>query len=469
MNNKSALIAYFNAHAAVRDRWRKRNAYYNASLEALLRFLVGAPQSLVEIGCGTGDLLAALRPQRGLGIDFSPEMIARAKEKFPMYEWRVDDIEELRENEKFDYVVLSDLIGGLSDVERAFHHLKRLVHPRTRVVITYHNYLWEPFLRFAERAHLKALQPLQNWFSEKDIVNLLTLHGFEIIKKGKEVLLPARIPLFSRFVNTYVARLPFFSSVCLTHYLIARLPPTETPTHSVSIVIPARNERGNIEEAIKRIPTFGSYNEIIFIEGHSTDGTIKEIQRVAELYAGKRNIRWAIQKGKGKGDAVRKGFTMAKGDVLMILDADLTIAPEDLPKFYNAISGGRGEFINGSRLVYPLEKESMRFFNVLGNKFFSLAFSWLLGQRIKDTLCGTKVLFRKDYERIAAGRSFFGNFDPFGDFDLLFGAAKLNLKIVEIPVRYYARTYGRTNIQRWRHGWLLLKMAAFAARKIKFR
>ena len=250
--------------------------------------------------------------------------------------------------------------------------------------------------------------------------------------------------------------------------MVARPVSRDKKEYSVSIVVPARNERGNIRGAVERMPQFGTYQEIIFIEGGSSDGTYEEIERAAKEYAGKKNIRHAKQEGRGKGDAVRKGFEMAKCDILMILDADLTVRPEDLPKFYQAIASGKGEFINGSRLVYQLEDESMRFLNILGNKFFSIMFSWLLGQRLKDTLCGTKVLFKKDYEKIAAGRSYFGDFDPFGDFDLLFGAAKLNLKIVEIPVRYQARTYGYTNIQRWKHGWLLLKMVLFAMRKIKF-
>jgi glycosyltransferase involved in cell wall biosynthesis len=211
----------------------------------------------------------------------------------------------------------------------------------------------------------------------------------------------------------------------------------------------------------------GRRTEIVFVEGHSNDGTYETIQR--EMAA---RPDWQCkvlrQAGKGKGDAVRLGFRQASGDILMILDADLTVSPEDLPRFYEALCSEKGEFINGVRLVYPLEKEAMRFFNFLGNKFFSLAFSWLLGQPIKDTLCGTKVLWKKHYDLIAQNRSYFGDFDPFGDFDLLFGAAKLNLKIVEVPIRYQERTYGETNIRRWSHGWLLLKMVVFALRRIKF-
>jgi len=232
-------------------------------------------------------------------------------------------------------------------------------------------------------------------------------------------------------------------------------------------VIPTRNEAGNIERIFNELPVFECDYEIIFVEGNSQDNTYEVIE---EAIATHPEIHCSLfrQNGKGKGDAVRVGFEHARGDILMILDADLTVPPDYLIRFYQAICSGKGEFINGVRLVYPLEKQAMKFFNLLGNKFFSLVFSFLLGQSIKDTLCGTKVLWREDYRRIAENRKYFSDFDPFGDFDLLFGAAKLGLKIVDMPVRYQERTYGQTNIQRWRDGVLLLRMALFAARKIKF-
>jgi len=223
-----------------------------------------------------------------------------------------------------------------------------------------------------------------------------------------------------------------------------------------------------MENAIKRTPQFGSHQEFIFIEGHSSDGTYDEMLRVQQAYSDV-DIKVMKQTGKGKGNAVREAFDKATCDILMILDADLTTPPEDMPKFYEALRHNKGEFINGCRLVYPMEKEAMRFLNLLGNKFFGWFFSYLLGQRLKDTLCGTKVLFRNDYEKIIANRHYFGDFDPFGDFDLLFGAAKLNLKITEVIVRYRDREYGSTQISRFSHGWLLIKMSLFAARKIKFR
>jgi glycosyltransferase involved in cell wall biosynthesis len=242
---------------------------------------------------------------------------------------------------------------------------------------------------------------------------------------------------------------------------------SEDQPASVTIVVPARNERGNIENAIKRTPAFGTHQEFIFIEGNSSDNTYEEILRVQAAYPDK-DIKAMRQTGKGKGNAVREAFDAATGDILMILDADLTVPPEELPKFYDALRYNKGEFINGCRLVYPMEKNAMRFLNLLGNKFFGWFFSYLLGQRLKDTLCGTKVLYKKDYQTIVDNRSYFGNFDPFGDFDLLFGAAKQNLKITEVIIRYKDREYGSTQISRFRHGVLLFEMSFFAARKIKF-
>lgn len=467
MFNKE-LINYFDQEAERRDAWRARNWYYHAAIHKLIRFIVPEGETVLELGSGTGDLLADLKPSRGVGVDISPKMVEIAAKKYPHVEWKIGDAAEILLGEKFDYVILSDLVGYLDDVDRLFASLERVCNERTRVVVTYYNYAWEPVLRLAEFLHIKSRQPLQNWLSTRDIENMLSLGGFEVIKRDKKMIFPMYVPFLSTFLNGFIANLPLISSLGLIQYIVARPISREKKEYSVSIVVPARNERGNIRGAVERMPQFGAYQEIIFIEGGSTDGTYEEIELVCEEYTGRKNIRFAKQDGKGKGDAVRKGFSMAKSDVLMILDADLTVRPEDLPKFYHAIASGKGDFINGSRLVYQLEDESMRFLNMLGNKFFSLMFSWLLGQRFKDTLCGTKVLFRRDYEKIVAGRSYFGDFDPFGDFDLLFGAAKLNLKIVEIPVRYKARTYGTTNIQRWKHGWLLLKMTLFAIRKIKF-
>lgn len=458
----------FDLLAKDRAMWRQKNRYYYDDQDKFFRFVIPEGHSVLELGCASGDLLAPLRPARGLGIDISPKMIEKARQNYPNLEFRVGDIENLEDlDETFDFIVMSDVIGLLQDIEQTLRSIRRFCTSKTRLIISYYNFLWEPMLKTGELLGFKMPQKNQNWLSSADIDNLLHLADFELVRAEQRLLIPKRIPFLSDFVNRYLAPLPGIRKLCLCCYLVARpLYRTEKRDHTVSVVIPCRNEKGNIESAITRIPPFGSGQEVIFVDGHSTDGTPEEIQRVMEAYTDK-NIKFLVQDGQGKGDAVRKGFAAATGDILMILDADLTMPPEDLPKFYDAASSGKGEFINGCRLVYPMEKQAMRFLNLLGNKFFSLAFTWLLNQRIKDTLCGTKVLFREDYERLAANRHYFGEFDPFGDFDLLFGAAKLNLKIVEVPIRYRERKYGSTNISRFQHGWLLLKMTLFGYKKIK--
>ena len=367
MNNTSnhAVTSYFESQAVVLDEWKRRNWYYHAVVTELVKFLVPEGQSVLEVGSGTGDLLAALKPARGLGIDASDYMVQISREKYLEMDWRKGDAENLHIEDHFDYVLLSDLVGYLRDVEMAFSRLNSVCDSRSRIVITQYNYLWEPLLRLAQALKLKAPVPIQNWLSSADVENMLYLAGFEVIKKGSKLLFPKHIPLLSAFLNKFVANLPVMRHLGVVQYYVARPIATEPKDFSVTVVIPCRNEKENIEQAILRLPEFGTSLEIIFVEGHSTDGTLEEVKRVAELYGRQRNIRWVVQDGKGKGDAVRKGFAMASGDILMILDADLTVAPEDLPKFYDAMRWGKGDFINGSRLVYPMEREAMRFFNVL--------------------------------------------------------------------------------------------------------
>jgi len=464
---KQDIRERFDRLSSHRARWQEKAGYYYEDQLRYLRFLVPEGLSVLEIGCGLGDQLAALKPKRGLGIDFSAAMIKEAAQRHPEMEFRVADVDELELKETFDVILLLDVVGHLLDVESTLKKLQRYCEPHTRVIVVYYNFLWEPLLRLAERLGLKMPQRQQNWLSPGDIRNLLRLADYEIVKMENRFLLPKKVPLISSFLNRFAVYLPVIKRFCLTQYVVARACRQQAvQAYSVSVVIPCRNERGNIEGAVTRLPSFGTHQEIIFVDGHSSDGTVQEIERMIEKYP-RYDIKLLVQDGTGKGDAVRKGFAHATGDILMILDADLTMPPEDLPKFYDAIANGKGEFVNGSRLVYPMEHRAMRLLNLLGNKFFSMAFSWLLGERIKDTLCGTKVLFRRDYERIAANRAYFGDFDPFGDFDLLFGASKLNLKIIEIPVRYQERTYGATNINRFQHGWLLLKMTAYGFLRLK--
>lgn len=360
------------------------------------------------------------------------------------------------------------MLATLTDIQRTLERLHQVCHGGTRVVITDYNYLWEPIVRAARALGLATRQQAANWIPISVSRELLELTGFAVIRTDWRILFPLHIPLVSALVNQVLARLPLINRLCLVSIVVARKAPAPaTSEPSCSVIVPCRNERGTIDAIVRRMPDMGRRTEIIFVDGHSTDGTADEIERCIREHP-HREIVLLHQAGTGKGDAVRQGFDRATGDILTILDADLTVAPEELPKFYRALADRRGEFINGSRLVYPMAGQAMQLLNLVANRLFGLAFTYLLGQQLRDTLCGTKALWRRDYQRIAASRAVFGDFDPFGDFDLLFGAARLNLHIREIPVRYLARTYGQTNTRRFAHGWLLLKMSLIAMRRLTF-
>jgi SAM-dependent methyltransferase len=458
-------MAHWDRVAQKRDNWKGMGSWYHRRLTDVYRFLVSPGQRVLEIGCGMGDLISELEPALGVGIDFSDEMIKRAKERHPGIEYHQADAHDLSDLEgTFDIIILSDTINDLWDVQRALEQVGKFCTQHTRVILNFYSHLWQLPLTIAQSLNLAAPLLYQNWLTPEDINNMLHLAGFEAVRSSEEILWP--LPL-GGFANRYLVKFWPFREFALANFVVARPLPQRVPHPSVSVVVAARNEAGNIKSIFDRLPKMGSGTELIFVEGHSRDNTYETIEKEIALHPHTPSLLFR-QNGVGKADAIRLGFEKASGDILMILDADLTVPPEDLPRFYEAITSGQGEFINGVRLVYPMEKEAMRTLNFIGNKLFSLAFSWMLGQPIKDTLCGTKVLWRRDYEKIAAHRSYFGDFDPFGDFDLIFGAAKLNRKIVDLPIRYRERTYGTTNISRWRHGMLLLRMVAFAARRIKF-
>jgi hypothetical protein len=413
-----------------------------------------------------------------VGIDLSPRAVATARKRHPgthlhFFEGDGADPDVLaRVGGPFDVIVLLNVVTHLTDVEKTLEALHPVCHARTRVMIYSYSRLWQPVLRLAEGLGLKHKPPPEAWLPPEEVTNMLSLADFQVVRHDYSVTLPVWIPLLSRLVNRYLGHLPGLEWLSLMWGIIARPVPHRHAGHrasspSTSVVIPCRNEAGHIRSLVERLPQLGPNSEFLFVEGNSADDTEAVIRKVIDENPS-RPFRLLKQTGRGKGDAVRLGFAQARGEVLVILDSDMGVAPEDVPKFVQALVRGKGELVNGSRLVYPMEGRAMRFLNLLANKSFALLFSWVLGQQVRDTLCGTKVLYREDYERIAANRSFFGDFDPFGDFDLLFGAARLNMQIADLPVRYHERQYGETNISRFRHGALLLRMSLFAARKLKF-
>jgi 2-polyprenyl-3-methyl-5-hydroxy-6-metoxy-1,4-benzoquinol methylase len=460
------LAAFFDRFEAEEGRWRRQNRAYHDWIARLHRFQIPSGARVLEIGCGSGGLLASLEPSVGVGIDVSERMVELARSRHPDLRFEHVAGERLELGETFDYIVLSDVLPFVHDLVALFDRIAEHSHPGTRVVIHSYSRLWRPAIRLAEALGQKPRKPIRNWIAPEVIKNMLQLSDFEVVTESRRMLLPKRVPGLNLALNGVVGSIWPFNHLCLTYWVVARPRTQPREELSASIVCPCRNERGNVASVIERLPELGPATELVFVEGGSRDGTREEIERQIASHPGE-DLRFVPQPGKGKGDAVRAGFEAARHDVLGILDGDLSVRPEDLPKFHRALSEGRGDLVNGTRLVYDIEPGAMRFLNLLGNKIFRFLIKGITGQLVTDTLCGTKVLRRADYERIAAGRAYFGDFDPFGDFDLLLGAARLNLKIVDMPVRYQPRTYGETNISRWRHGWLLLRMTVFAFWKFR--
>lgn len=502
---KKALLArYFDKISFERDYWINKNRYYHKSVEQLCQGIVRPDSALLVLGCGTGDILPALQanPATSLGVDLSNGMLEQARSKYPQYQFATGDAEDLLKVEqlgdqlnppKFDYIILADVAGYLEDIEKCFRNLHPYCNFQTRLVVTHYNFLWEPILKFGEKTGLKMPQQTQNWLSMDDLRNILYLSDFDVEVDRSALLIPKKVPFVSNLLNQIAPHTPLLKELCLVQYFSARYRPLSEQQLdrrqelTCSVIVPCRNEEGNIQAGVERVPQMGKHTEIIFVDGNSTDGTVPKIEDMIRLYAGQKDIRLIHQLPKqgeleqteekrpdkmlklGKGDAVRKGFEAAKGDILMILDADLTVAPEDLPKFFWPLADGKAQFVNGCRLVYPMEDQAMRFVNMCGNKAFSLIFTWLLGQPVKDTLCGTKALLKRDYELIKANRAYFGEFDPFGDFDLLFGAARLKFRLVDMPIRYRRRTAGSSKVSVIKHGLLLVRMTLIGFEKFKLQ
>jgi len=434
--------------APKRDRWIKRNRYYYDRIKRLLSFIIEPKKRVLEVRCQTGGLLAATDPSFGVGVEISPKMVDVARNDHPELNFVCADPEDLSIGGKFDYVIFSYIFDTV-DILAALNRIRAHCTQNTRLLIINYNHFWEPLLELASSLGLRSPYIEPNWVSSEDVNQFLALSGFTPLRTHQILLFPKYIPLVSAFLNEFVAKLPALRRLCMIQITVARPKPIAHDENgtSVSVIVPCRNEKGNIQPAVERIPDMGKHTEIIFCDDKSTDGTADEVRRMQELYP-ERDIRLLDGPGICKAENVWTGFRGAKGDVLMILDADLTVMPEELPLFFKAIVENTGEFVNGSRLVYPVPKTAMKFFNQAGNRVFGVVFSFLLSQRFKDTLCGTKVLWRKDWLRIDPGLGGWGIRDLWGDYELIFGASKLHLEIVEMPVHYQERTYGVTKMTR---------------------
>lgn len=446
--------------------------YYYGYIANQLRAFIPLGQRVLDLGCGNGFFLNSVSPSVGVGIDISQEMVNLAQKRYPRLTFKKGSLEEIDLLEqKFDYILMLQVVGEVTELVSAFTHVHKFCNPRTRLVMVHYNYMWENLVKFAAILRLTYKPFCQNWIPATTFENILSLGGFELVRLSRRMLCPLKIPILGRLLNNFIAKLPLINLFCLFEFFYCRpvFPLQNVKNLKVSVVVPCKNEEGNIRQIIKRVPQMGKGTELIFVDDQSTDSTKVVIEREIVAHPQK-TIKLVLGPGIGKGAAVRKGFSAAEGDIFMILDADMSVMPENLALFFDAIISGKGEFINGTRLIYPLGERAMRFLNILGNKVFSIVFSFLLDIEITDTLCGTKVLWRDDYQNVISCREYFGNVDHWGDYDWIFGAAMRGIKIIELPVHYVERTFGETKMKRrFRHGLVMLRMCYLAFRKIKFR
>jgi len=462
--------ANITAYARSLDCWRNRNRFYHERKIEYLRFVIPEGESVLLLGCEDGAMLDALRPIRGVGIDRSTDAIRLARLRHPRYAFHASDDYRANVRGKFEYIVLDDMACCVDDLFTLLTSLRDLSTPTTRLIVVQHNYLWRPVLRVAEWLGLKRPERVSNWLSAGDMGVFMRAAGFEPIDVRSRLFCPKRLFGIGPAINWLVGLVPFARRLASTQILVGRpsMPERAHQTQSASIVLTTRDERENIEPMVKAIPFVGADTEIIFVEGHSTDGTREEIERVMAKYPDK-NIRLIVQDGIGQGNAIRRGFEQAKGNVIILLEADQTSPADDVLKAFEVIATGRAEFVNGSRFVYPRAHGSMPRLNVFGNALFAAWFTWFLGQRTSDVLCGIKAIDRTLFQRLNRNWGFLNLADPFGDFELAFGAARLGLRMSEVPTRYACRSYGVPKTRPLRHGWMLFRMMLRATRVFKCR
>lgn len=463
---------HYNKYAHSISKWQKRWRYYYYLIARYFKFVVAPDSRVLDLACGTGDLLAKLKPKFGLGIDISQNVIEEAVTRHPESNLKFvcANVENLNLDldEKFDYIILNETLGEILDIQKLLKNISKFCSPDTRIIINQYNPIWETILKSGEKIKLKMPELVSNWISMDDIENFIYITGYETIQKYFFILFPIYIPVLSAIFNRFIAKWPVIRRLTLHQMLVARyiFPPMKPEELSCSLILTCRDEKQNIEPLVRHIPKLGGPTEILFVEGHSTDGTREEIERVITKYKDK-NIKLFIQDGIGQKDAFRKGLEKSTGELIIWLEADMTTPPEDVENLWDAYARRKGEYINGTRLVYKMPKGSMPLINLIGNRLFGNVFTGLLGQRFTDTLCGLKAISRKNWEKIIEQSSFFGNFDPFGDFELIFGSIKNNLKVSEVPVKYFPRNYGETKTHPLKHGWLLFKMYWVAYKKFK--
>lgn len=462
MMAKENIRSYFKRTAPVWEFWHTKNKFYHGKIGELISGMVPPRAKVLEVGCGTGGLLASLNPSCGIGLNLADELTDQARRNLPQYQFYTVDVDQVKAPEGFcpDYVILNNMLDYIYDVWVMLENLQPFISDHTLLIITTNNPLWAPILRLASKIGQRIPDSPRNFITNKDIRSVLRLQGFDVVEEGMALPVPKQIPLIGDAANILLPELPVLRYSSSVQYIVARWRTPRAPL-SCSVVIPCHNEEDNIAECVRRVANMGTWTEIVVVDDGSTDGTRA---RVAELMKTDHRVRLVVfDRNQGKANAVRAGFDVARGDVIMILDADMAVMPEELPKFLKPLQDGSADFVNGTRLIYPMAGQAMKMANFLGNKGFCYLASWVARQRVSDTLCGTKALFRRDYMRMPLGRK-----ERWGDFDFLFGAARLKLRILEIPVHYQERRAGESKMRVIRDGWLFLRACWHGWRMLRF-
>ncbi len=448
--HNEATRSHFEALAPDYDRLKRRNEYYNDYLIKWCRALVPPGRRVLEVGSGRGDVLSAVLPSEGIGIDLSPAMTRLAAEAFPDLEFRTQAIEDFEGRGDVDVALMINTLEYAYDAGLVLDRIRAALRDNGKLLISTANPIWSPIFKTASRLNLRIPDCKRLFLTNKDVVNLLQLHGFEVTYENMALLMPKGGGLAAGALNWTASRTPYLRHLSSTQLIMARKVPEKRREYSVSLIIPCHNEVGNVDRCVREVRKLGTRTEVIFVDDGSTDGTADAIEPSHNPNVETRVISY--KPNEGKGNAVRRGFDAATGDILMILDADLTTHPEELGPLYEAFAEGRAEFVNCTRLVYPMDNAAMKFANYVGNKMFTIAVSLIMGARVSDTLCGTKAMFRWDYEHMTLGR------DPWGDYDFLFGAAQQRLVIRELPVHYRDRVFGMSKMAATKHTMNLLRM-----------
>jgi SAM-dependent methyltransferase len=444
------IAAHFGGLASSYRQLKHRNRYYNQFLIRWCRSFIAPGQRILDVGCGRGDVLAELKPAGGVGIDLSQAMVEAAAAEFPNLSFRHAAVEDFDGEAGFDAALLINTAEYTFDMGAVIARCHRALRDNGKLLLTTANPLWSPVFHFASRLGLRIPECERLFVTNEDLVNLLRLHGFDVVYKRMSLLVPKYIPFLSDFLNNTWSRIPILRLLSSTQFIVARKVPAARREYSVSIVVPCYNERGNIERCIREVRKIGSRTELLFVDDGSKDGTAEAVDPALNPDIDVRVIRYTPNRGKGH--AVTMGFNAASGDIVMILDADLTTMPEELAPVYEAFAAGHAEFVNGTRFIYPMEGRAMKWANYVGNKMFNILVSLVMECRVSDTLCGTKAMFRRNYISMEMGR------DPWGDYDFLFGAAQQRLLIRELPVHYRERLAGFSKMNSMKHTVNLLRM-----------